>query len=233
VRIDQPVPPAGAPSVKVGIDQHLAAIRSSEERIHRGDTSAIAIYNHSVARLVEEIERSGIDPWSGPVSCSGASGSFRLKGIHPAGCSPLDHHLMPTDALEFRSEIAEWQSKVDGLGAPLVDVGALDKLGHQKLRDNLPLQNAPNSIGTLSPTNPFVVEINKFPIVPRVPFHSIMGDRGKGDTPNSSDGVVAYWSSHLKGAVSEKIVPSGHGSHENPEGIEEARRILLLHLKNR
>jgi pimeloyl-ACP methyl ester carboxylesterase len=97
----------------------------------------------------------------------------------------------------------------------------------------LTMSSAPNSIGTLSPTNPFVVEINKLPIVPRVPYHSIMGDRGKGDTPKSSDGVVEYWSSHLEGAVSEKIVPSGHGSHENPEGIEEARRILLLHLKGR
>jgi pimeloyl-ACP methyl ester carboxylesterase len=95
----------------------------------------------------------------------------------------------------------------------------------------LAMQNAPNSIGTLSPTNPFVVEINKLPIAPRVPFHSIVGDRGKGDTPNSSDGVVAYWSSHLHGADSEKIVPSGHGSHEHPEGIAEARRILHLHLK--
>jgi hypothetical protein len=59
-----------------------------------------------------------------------------------------------------------------------------------------------------------------------VPYHSIIGDRGKGDTPESSDGVVPYWSSHLDGAASEKIVPSGHGSNENPEGIEEFRRIL-------
>lgn len=94
----------------------------------------------------------------------------------------------------------------------------------------LAMQNAPNSIGTLSPTNPFVVEINKLPIVPRVPYHSIIGDRGKGDTPDSSDGVVAYWSAHLEGAVSEKIVPSGHSSHQHPEGIAEARRILRLHL---
>jgi hypothetical protein len=96
----------------------------------------------------------------------------------------------------------------------------------------LVMNSAPNSIGTLSPDNPFVREINKIPITPRVPYHSIMGDRGKGDTPDSSDGVVAYWSSHLDGAVSEKIVPSGHGSHQNPEGIEEARRILHLHLKD-
>ena len=97
----------------------------------------------------------------------------------------------------------------------------------------LTMSSAPNSIGTLSPNNPFVREINKIPITPRVPYHTIAGDRGKGDTPDSSDGVVAYWSSHLDGAVSEKIVPSGHGSHENPEGIEEARRILKLHLDSR
>ena len=93
------------------------------------------------------------------------------------------------------------------------------------------LTESPNSIDTLSPDNYFVIEINKIPVVPKVPYHSIMGDRGKGDTPNSSDGVVPYWSSHLEGAVSEKIVPSGHGAHANPQGIEEVQRILLLHLE--
>jgi pimeloyl-ACP methyl ester carboxylesterase len=480
------------------LDQHRVAIRDAHDRIRRGDDSAIPAYNDSVARLVEELERNGADPWSGTITYSAAPGTLRLKGIYPPGSKPLEHKLVPTDALEFRGKIAELRSNVDGLGAPLVEVGALDQLGHQKLRDNLPLRNltaivrfegdlaklelvdpyqvervslngresrlsadygaaimlgmsktrvdklglvrllrpsryndtanlnfmqpydpkripvlfvhgldstpatfapmyfrllqdpeirknyqfwvfsypsgypypysasllrreledvkrsypdhknmvimghsmgclisrlmvtdvgdklwtrafgrppsetrnitghsrklltealvfsdrkeidravffsgphrgsilatnwvgrtasrlvktpgliadmrnvvfsaatadiagltmssAPNSIGTLSPKNPFVREINKFPIVKRVSYHSIVGDRGKGDTPDSSDGVVAYWSSHLKGAVSEKIVPSGHGSHEHPEGIEEARRILLLHLKGR
>ena len=497
VRMEKPVAPVGAPAATVGVDHHLASIRNAHDRIWRGDDSAIPAYNYSVARLVEELERSGTDPWSGTITSTGTSGTFRLKGSHPEDSKPLEHKLIPTDTLDFRGEIAEEQSKVDGLGAPVVEVGALDKLGRQKLRDNLPLrnltalvrfegnlarlelvdpyqvervsldgrerrlaadygaaimlgmsearvdklglvrllrptryndtanlnfmqpydpkripvlfvhgldstpatfapmyfkllqdpeirknyqfwvfsypsgypypysasllrreldavkrdypghrnmvivghsmgslisrlmvtdageklwikafghrpsdtrftghsrdlllkalvfedrkeidravffsgphrgsmlatnwvgrtasrlvkmpgliadvrnvalsaatadvaglamQNAPNSIGTLSPTNPFVVEINKIPIVSRVPYHSIMGDRGKGDTPDSSDGVVAYWSSHLDGAVSEKIVPSGHGSHENPEGIEEARRILLLHMQGR
>lgn len=93
------------------------------------------------------------------------------------------------------------------------------------------VQQAPNSIGTLSPENPFVVAVNKIPIAPRVPHHTVAGDRGKGDAPNSSDGVVPYWSSHLDSAKSEKMVPSGHSSHANPEGIQEARRILRLHLK--
>lgn len=98
---------------------------------------------------------------------------------------------------------------------------------------SLQLDRAPNSIDTLSPNNRFVREVNKLPIAPGVTYHSIIGDRGKGDTPNSSDGVVPYWSSHLDGAASEKIVPSGHGAHENSEGIEEARRILKQYAKAR
>lgn len=496
VRMEKPVPPAGAPTIRPNTESILAAIRNAHDRVRGGDDSAIPAYNYSVARLVEELERSGADPWSGTISYAGTAGTFLLKGSHPADSHPLDHKLIPTDTLDFRGKLAEEQSIVDGLGAPVVEVGALDKLGRQKIRDNLPLrnltaivrfegnlaklelvdpyqvervslgrerrlaadygaaimlglsksrvdklglvrllrptryndtanlnfmqpydpkripvlfvhgldstpatfapmcfklmedpeirknyqfwvfsypsgypypysasllrreldevnrdfpghknmvivghsmgslisrlmvtdagdklwikafghppsetkftghsrelllgalvfgdrkeidravfysgphrgsviatnwvgrtasrlvkmpgliadvrnvaisaatadvaglamQNAPNSIGTLSPTNPFLLEINKLPIAPRIPYHSIVGDRGKGDTPESSDGVVAYWSSHLGGAVSEKIVPSGHGSHEHPEGIAEARRILLLHLQQK
>jgi hypothetical protein len=88
----------------------------------------------------------------------------------------------------------------------------------------------PTSIDTLSPKNRFVLEMNKLPIDSRVPYHSIIGDRGRGDSPNSSDGVVPYWSSHLDGAQSEKIVPTPHGSLSNPQTVEEIRRILLVNL---
>jgi hypothetical protein len=63
------------------------------------------------------------------------------------------------------------------------------------------------------------------------PYHSIIGDRGKGDSPNSTDGPVPYWSSHLAGAQSELIVPGPHGSFELPQTIAELKRILLLHMK--
>lgn len=76
-----------------------------------------------------------------------------------------------------------------------------------------------------------VKAIAAMPIAPGVTYHSIIGDRGRGDTPKSSDGVVPYWSSHLDGAASEKIVPSGHGAHQNPEAIEEVQRILMLNAK--
>jgi hypothetical protein len=60
----------------------------------------------------------------------------------------------------------------------------------------------------------------------RVKFHSIIGDRGRGNSPNSSDGVVPFWSSSLPGYESQKIVPSNHGVNENPGGIKELDRIL-------
>jgi hypothetical protein len=84
----------------------------------------------------------------------------------------------------------------------------------------------PNSVDTLEPNDRFVETVNKLPITPGIAYHSIIGDRGRGDTPNSSDGVVPYWSSHLDGAQSELIVPSNHAAPRNPEAIREVERIL-------
>jgi hypothetical protein len=96
----------------------------------------------------------------------------------------------------------------------------------------LKLKRIPNSVDTLAPTNRFVIAINTIPITPGIPYHTIMGDRGKGDAPNSSDGIVPYWSSHMQDAKSELIVPSGHSAHQNPEAIQEVRRILVLNLRH-
>jgi len=96
----------------------------------------------------------------------------------------------------------------------------------------LKLKRLPNSVDTLAPNSRFVVAINKIPITKGIPYHSIIGDRGRGDSPNSSDGVVPYWSSHLDGARSERIVPSGHGSPLNPQAIAEVHRILQLNAQS-
>jgi hypothetical protein len=86
----------------------------------------------------------------------------------------------------------------------------------------------PNSVSGLKPSNPSLPVVNSAKVT--VPYHSIIGDRGKGDSPNSTDGVVAYWSSHLDGAKSEKIVPGPHSSCGLPQTIAELDRILELHL---
>lgn len=88
-----------------------------------------------------------------------------------------------------------------------------------------------NGITRLSPSNPTYAAMDQTPIP--VPFHSIIGDRGKGDSPKSSDGAVPYWSSHLKGAQSELIVPGGHGSYDHPMTLAELKRILLLQYRER
>jgi len=47
-----------------------------------------------------------------------------------------------------------------------------------------------------------LIGLDKLPI--KAPHHSIIGDRGRGDSPNSSDKVVPYRTAHLDSAQSEK-----------------------------
>lgn len=92
--------------------------------------------------------------------------------------------------------------------------------------------NELKSIGQLSPKSPFIKGLQySFP-GRGIPVHSIIGDRGKGDTPESSDGIVPYWSSHLPWAASETIVPSGHSVQDDLKSAVEMRLILREHLKS-
>jgi hypothetical protein len=67
----------------------------------------------------------------------------------------------------------------------------------------------------------------------KVPFHSTIGNRGIDNGPDSSDGVVAYRSSHLEGAESEKIIPAGHNLLSNPGTVAEIKRILEANMDPR
>lgn len=85
------------------------------------------------------------------------------------------------------------------------------------------------SVQTLSPRHPYFKALDVRPIL--VPYHTVLGDRGRGDSPNSSDGIVPYSSSHLEGAQSQLVVPGPHSCTEYPQTVEEIRRLLRLHLK--
>jgi pimeloyl-ACP methyl ester carboxylesterase len=98
------------------------------------------------------------------------------------------------------------------------------------------MKKMPNSVDFLNPENRFVKTLDTLPLAKGIPFHSVLGDRGKGGNrdhtkPISSDGIVPYWSSHLDGAESEIIIPSGHWTNQHPQGIAEVKRILYLHLR--
>src|SRR5262249_13542789 len=77
-------------------------------------------------------------------------------------------------------------------------------------------RHALNAIGNLRTDSPVLAALDRIPIDPRVPYHSIIpliaGVTG-------SDGVVEYRSSRLSGADSERIVAGTHFSQEAPEEI--------------
>jgi pimeloyl-ACP methyl ester carboxylesterase len=126
----------------------------------------------------------------------------------------------------FLGRIGAWLIKAPKAHAQMAQ--ELIQINDDK-EDELKLKRHPNSVDTLAPNSGFVKAINTIPVTPRVPYNTIIGDRGKGDSPNSSDGIVPYWSSHMAGAESERIVPSGHSAHQDPQAIAEVLRILKLH----
>ena len=81
-----------------------------------------------------------------------------------------------------------------------------------------------SAVRTLSPKATAVIALSELPI--EVPFHSIIGQKHPGRKESGSDGVVPYWSSHLEGAASERIVRGGHQVIGNPQAIDEVIQIL-------
>ncbi len=127
-------------------------------------------------------------------------------------------------------------SWIGRLGTKLVELPAdMLALGREEARyerhaeGDLHLDRFPDSVDTLAPNNNFVLALKPIPIKSGIAFHTILGDRGRRDSPHSSDGYVPYWSSHLEGAHSEKVVPSHHSAHQNVEAIDEVKRILHEH----
>ncbi len=96
------------------------------------------------------------------------------------------------------------------------------------------LNGPPSAIKILRPESPASAAPDLIPIRPGVTFHSIIGTQNPlppgTDPATTSDGIVAYWSSHLQGASSEVLVATGHNAHEHPVTVDEVKRILHDHL---
>ncbi len=108
----------------------------------------------------------------------------------------------------------------------------VDPAGAQEEKAEKP--RIPNSIDNLKSSDPFVRASSQLPIMPGLKYHSIIAQR-KPEVPlaDSDDGLVPYWSAHLDGALSEKVIVSGHSVQETPQAILEIRRILHLDLAER
>ncbi len=98
-------------------------------------------------------------------------------------------------------------------------------------RDALAIKNhllPGSSLDSLTERSLATAALNDLLMRAVVRLHSILGDRGRGGSPEkSSDGVVPYASSHLPEAESEALVPAGHtGTLKQPETRVELSRIL-------
>lgn len=88
------------------------------------------------------------------------------------------------------------------------------------------------SIDNLKATDPFIRASSALPMARQVRYHSIIARRkAEGPLADSDDGLVPYWSAHLDGVLSEKVIVSGHSVQETPEAVLEVRRILRQDLR--
>lgn len=94
------------------------------------------------------------------------------------------------------------------------------------------MKEIPKSTDNMNPKSQFVQMYNSFPIDPDIKAHSIIAVKNLKDPKEKwNDGVVEYKSAHIEPITSELIVNSGHSTQDNPETIEEVRRILQEHLR--
>ena len=198
------------------------------------------IVGHSMGGLVAQMQaiNTGRALWDG---------SFKDKSDHFYAKLPADHLIKRALIYQANPQVKELVficvphrgsqlalSSIGALGQRLISLPtSLVSTLKDSLAEVLQMPDGkiflPNSISGLSPTSPTLIAMEKLPL--SVPCHSIIGDRGRGDTPNSTDGVVPYWSSHLDSARSEKIVPGPHSSQELPQTVDELKRILGDRLK--
>jgi hypothetical protein len=94
------------------------------------------------------------------------------------------------------------------------------------------LKDIPKSTDNMAPDSPFIKAITSMPVAPGVTAHSIIPVQNPDDPKEEwNDGVVMYKSAHIDGVASELIVHSGHSAQDNPQTIEEIRRILIENMK--
>lgn len=92
----------------------------------------------------------------------------------------------------------------------------------------------PTSLDNLKADDPFIRASAAVMPGADLPYHSIIARRDPGvPLAASNDGLVPYWSAHLDGASSEKVITSWHSVQETPEAVLEVRRILHEDLGSR
>ena len=118
---EQPLP-------ALGHDLLAAKLSYGELERRPEDKSARDLYNFAVARTLQDIEQSNLQPWRHPAIVATDQGNYILSSPKPidAEHDPSQYDRIPTDTLKIAGLFFENHSTTDGFGAPIV-AGGLGK----------------------------------------------------------------------------------------------------------
>jgi pimeloyl-ACP methyl ester carboxylesterase len=192
----------------------------------------MVLVGHSMGGILARAQISRIGPEAGETALPGVSGLSAYSRVRRAlifeprrDVSRAVFMFTPHRGSRLASGgLGAWGIRLIRLPGTLIDEisAALGTLA------GLDVPGIPTSIHGLSPNSLFLRALDA--TQPKVPVHSVMGDRGRGDGWAGSDGVVPYTSSHLRVSESELVVPTGHGGFDHPLAVAELKRILRLEL---
>src|SRR6266568_3003798 len=113
------------PSLALGHDLLAAKISYGVLERHPKNESARSIYDFAVARVVQDVDRTDIEPWRHPITVLTDQGGYTLVSPKPVDAEhdPSRYDLFPTDTLKIGGEFFKTYSTVSGLGAPIAVVG--------------------------------------------------------------------------------------------------------------
>src|SRR5258707_6174246 len=113
------------PSAALGHDLLAAKISYGVLERQPKNESARSIYNFAIARVVQDIDRTDLEPWRHPVTVVTNEGRYTLVSPKPvdADHDPSRYDLFPTDTLKIGGKFFKTYSTVSGLGAPIAVVG--------------------------------------------------------------------------------------------------------------
>jgi hypothetical protein len=98
----------------------LTTIGQTEQRINAGETGLTASYNYQVARLMEELSKAKLGPWSGNSAVTGPAGTFRISWHDPEKVLAPDRLIVAADSLRFTGSEAGPPATCEGIGAPII-----------------------------------------------------------------------------------------------------------------
>ncbi|MGB9476745.1 MAG: alpha/beta fold hydrolase, partial [Candidatus Udaeobacter sp.] len=113
------------PLAALGHDLLAAKISYAVLERQPKNESARSIYNFAVARVVQDVDRTDLEPWRHPVTVVTDEGRYTLVSPKPvdADHDPSRYDLFPSDTLKIGGKFFKTYSTVSGLGAPIAVVG--------------------------------------------------------------------------------------------------------------